>query len=358
MSKIAIDAGHGLNTAGKRCLKALDKNETREWVLNDRIADALAKYLKNAGHTTLRVDDTDGSSDISLANRVKSANNWKADAYISVHHNAGINGGSGGGTVVYVAKTCSNTSVRLQDAVYKYAVSECKLKGNRSDGTLASNFYVVKNTNMPAILVEAGFMDSATDIKYILDEKWSDKMGYAIAKGVCDIFGGNVDKQVEAPKVETPKEVQKVETPKVEAPIKQNTSIIVGNIDNVREVQYWANTNYNAGLTVDGSYGAKTKKALVKILQTELNQTYKAGLVADGIFGAKTKAACPTLKKGSKNDVVGVLQAFLVCNGYSAAYVDKSYGSGTVSSVKTYQKKKGLVADGIAGKNTFAKLCS
>ena len=39
MFKIALNAGHYLNTAGKRCLKKLDKNETREWVLNNRICD-------------------------------------------------------------------------------------------------------------------------------------------------------------------------------------------------------------------------------------------------------------------------------------------------------------------------------
>jgi hypothetical protein len=128
-------------------------------------------------------------------------------------------------------------------------------------------------------------------------------------------------------------------------------------IDTTKEVQNWANTNYNSGLVVDGIYGKNTKKALVKILQTELNQTYKANLVVDGIWGAKTKAACPSLKAGIKNDVVGVLQALLICNGYTGAYLDKDYGSATTSAVKSYQSKKGLVTDGIAGKNTFAKLC-
>ena len=128
-------------------------------------------------------------------------------------------------------------------------------------------------------------------------------------------------------------------------------------IDTIKEVQNWANTNYKSGLVVDGSYGSKTKKALIKILQTELNQTYKTKLVIDGSFGAKTKGACPDLEKGDKNDVVGVLQALLVCNGYKEAYLDKSYGSATVSAVKSYQKKKGLKVDGIAGRNTFAELC-
>lgn len=128
-------------------------------------------------------------------------------------------------------------------------------------------------------------------------------------------------------------------------------------IDTVREVQNWANANYNSGLLVDGIYGAKTKKALVKILQTEINQTYKTKLVVDGIFGTITKEACPLLKTGAKNDVVGVLQALLVCNGYTSAYIDNIYGSATASAVKSYQEKKGLEVDGKAGKYTFAKLC-
>jgi len=45
MAKIAIDAGHGLKTAGKRCLKSLDKNETREWVLNDRASEVVGNAI-------------------------------------------------------------------------------------------------------------------------------------------------------------------------------------------------------------------------------------------------------------------------------------------------------------------------
>ena len=128
-------------------------------------------------------------------------------------------------------------------------------------------------------------------------------------------------------------------------------------IDTVKEVQNWANTNYKAGLVVDGIYGKNTKKALVKILQTEINKAYNTKLVVDGIWGEKTKAACPTLRNGSKNNIVGVLKALLICNGYKDAYLTNNYGEITVATVKTYQKKKGLVVDGIAGKNTFDALC-
>ena len=46
MFKIALGAGHGINAAGKRCLKSLDPNETREWWLNDRVCDYIEEELK------------------------------------------------------------------------------------------------------------------------------------------------------------------------------------------------------------------------------------------------------------------------------------------------------------------------
>lgn len=88
MSKkiIALDAGHGMRTAGKRCLKSLDPNQTREWYLNDRIMDKVEAALQAYDCTVLRVDDTTGAKDISLSARVKAANTAKADIYISMHH--------------------------------------------------------------------------------------------------------------------------------------------------------------------------------------------------------------------------------------------------------------------------------
>jgi hypothetical protein len=46
MFKLALTAGHYMGTAGKRCIKSLDKNETREWWLNNRIADMIEKSLE------------------------------------------------------------------------------------------------------------------------------------------------------------------------------------------------------------------------------------------------------------------------------------------------------------------------
>lgn len=125
----------------------------------------------------------------------------------------------------------------------------------------------------------------------------------------------------------------------------------------IKEVQTWLNNNYNTGLVVDGVYGRLTKAALVKALQTELNKQCGAGLVVDGVFGNKTAAACINLSVGSRGNITKTLQGLLICNGYSTNGFDGIYGNGTASAVRSYQSKKGLTADGIAGRYTFTKLC-
>ena len=175
---IALDAGHGMGTAGKRCLQSIDPAQTREWYLNDRIADRVQELLGAYDCSVLRVDDTTGAKDISLANRVKTANNAKADIYISVHHNAGINGGSGGGTVVYYYNDAQMRAKaqRLYDAV----VGSTGLVGNRSSKVTANGFYVIKYTKMPALLLENGFMDSAKDTPIILTAAHAEKTAQGI----------------------------------------------------------------------------------------------------------------------------------------------------------------------------------
>lgn len=183
MFKIALDAGHYSKTAGKRCLKKLDPNETREWTLNDRIADKVENLLKNyTGYELIRVDDTTGKKEISTANRAKAANNFKADFYLSIHHNAGINGGSGGGIVAFVAKNVNAATLEWQKELYNALIAKTGLKGNRSNPLPKKNYTVIYNTNMPAVLLELGFMDSKTDVPVILTEKYADQCAAAIVE--------------------------------------------------------------------------------------------------------------------------------------------------------------------------------
>lgn len=198
--KIALGAGHGFNTAGKRTLKSLSPGgvEVREWWLNDRICDYVESYLKEyEGYELLRLDDSDdGADDVALFHRVSEANEWGADFYLSVHHNAGINGGTGGGIVAYSYTKASKASVEWRDALYDSLIAHTGLKGNRAAPKATANYYVLKNTTMPAVLLELGFMDSSTDVPVILSDEYAQQCARAIVETIAK-RGGLTKKPVE-----------------------------------------------------------------------------------------------------------------------------------------------------------------
>ncbi len=194
MFKIVLDAGHGKNTAGKRCLKALDKNETREWVLNSRICDLIEKKLKSySGYELLRVDDTTGKIDVALKDRVKKANDFGADVYFSLHHNAhpedkvGANGGSGSGILSIVYTNASAKSKEYQKMLYDALIKETGLKGDRTDPMPKQNLYVLHHTTMPAVLLELGFMDGYKDVPIILTDEYAENCAKAIVSVLVKI---------------------------------------------------------------------------------------------------------------------------------------------------------------------------
>lgn len=191
MFKLALNAGHYLKTAGKRCLKKLDKNETREWTLNDRICDKIESKLKAYdGYKLLRVDDTTGSTDVSLSKRTTKANSFGADFYLSIHHNAGVNGGKGGGVVAYVYdKTKKADTLEWQKELYNAIIKKTGLKGNRSTPLAKKNLHECRETTMPAVLLECGFMDSATDVPIILTDDYADKVATACVEVIVKRAG-------------------------------------------------------------------------------------------------------------------------------------------------------------------------
>ena len=200
MFKIALNAGHYKNTAGKRCMKKLDPNETREWVLNDRICDKIETKLKEyEGYQLLRVDDTTGATDVALADRAKKANTWGANFYLSIHHNAGIYGGNGGGVVAYTYTKVDAETAAWQKELYNAIIKYTGLKGNRATPLAKSNLAECRQTTMPAVLMECGFMDSATDVPQILTDVFADRVASACVEVI--VKRGKLTKK--QPKVET-----------------------------------------------------------------------------------------------------------------------------------------------------------
>lgn len=199
MFKIALGAGHGVKTDGKRCLKSLDPNETREWWLNDRICDLVESYLKDySGYELLRLDDSDdGAEDVALSSRVNAANSWNADFYLSIHHNAGVNGGTGGGIVAYMHPNAGSTTKAWRDELYDALIKHTGLKGNRSTPKATGNYQVLRTTKMPAVLLELGFMDSKTDVPVILSNEYAHNCAKAIVEVL--VQRGKLTKIAKAP---------------------------------------------------------------------------------------------------------------------------------------------------------------
>ena len=201
--KFALNAGHGYNTPGKRCLKSLDPNETREYILNKRICDKVQEILKEySGIEVLRIDD---GSELSISARAKKANAWKADYYIAVHHNAGLNGKEGGGIEVYTYLTVNQKTLDLQKAIYDSLIAHTGLKGNRSNPLRKADLGECRETAMPAVLIENGFMDSPTDTPLILTDDYADKSAEAIAEVIIKMAGANKAEEPTPQPAPTPK---------------------------------------------------------------------------------------------------------------------------------------------------------
>jgi len=312
--KIAISAGHGRYTAGKRCMKAIDPNETREWVLNSRIAEKVEKILKEYSDCeVLRVDDRDGSTDIRLIDRANASNNFDADFYLAIHHNAGIKGNSGGGIMVFSYKYGSTESFEWQKELYNALIKETGLKGDRSNPITKSSLYECRVPKAPAILLELGFMDSTTDTPIILTEKYADQC----AKAITDVIIKReklTKKIVSKPVVSEPKE-----------------EIIIDKIDEYSLTDFVKDVQKACGAKVDGIAGSETLSKTITISAT----------------------------KNNKHAVVKAIQKRLTTLGYTqVGTIDGVAGAKFTTAVKAFQKDNNCTKDGeiTAKMTTWKKL--
>lgn len=196
MVKIALDAGHGINTPGKRT-----PNDEREWSFNNKVIVAATKYLSEYENVQiLRLDDPTGKRDVPLKERTDKANKWGADILISDHHNANTGKwGTWGGTEVFTYLGNWPQAEKLAKAVHTRLL---KAYGLSNRGLKKENFHMLRESKMPAILIEGGFMDSTIDIKKLRDNNVLDAAGKAIAEGVAEYF--NLKKKPTPKTKETP----------------------------------------------------------------------------------------------------------------------------------------------------------
>ena len=181
--KIAFNAGHGANTAGKRS----PDGTVREWRVNDKVVDELMKLaVQYEGVQVMRIDDPDGSTDVPLSERVKKANAWGADIYVSVHQNAfgsGWNGTRGTETYSYPG---SAKGAALAKTVQAEVV---RVAGTKNRGQKTAAFYELKYSKMPAILVECEFMTNQAAADWMKTGSYGGTFAKAIMSGIRKHYG-------------------------------------------------------------------------------------------------------------------------------------------------------------------------
>lgn len=183
MVKIALDAGHGINTPGKR-----SPDGEREWTFNNAVLLACVERLNTYQETNiLRLDDPTGTMDVPLTTRTNKANGWKADVLVSIHHNAdkGIWGSHGGVETYVQEQTASKASKDIAALIQPRIVNAM---GLRNRGVKSKNLHMTRMADMPSVLTEGGFMDSTVDINAMRDNDRLKAQGYAIAEGLAIHF--------------------------------------------------------------------------------------------------------------------------------------------------------------------------
>lgn len=182
--KICIDAGHGSNTAGKRS----PDGSLREYEFNRDVANRIKNILVAHGVEVILTCGDD--YDIPLQQRCDIANQLKADYFVSIHANAfGTDWNDARGWEVFVVAK-GGRAEELAETIHEYSIAELGLKDR---GVKTANFYVLRNTNMPAILIEHGFYTNKAECALLKDSDFRQKCAVADAKGILDFLDINYE---------------------------------------------------------------------------------------------------------------------------------------------------------------------
>lgn len=184
--KIFIDQGH--NPAGFHNAGALG-NGLYEGDINYQAGIYLANLLSNDYRFEYRLSRPlpttvlGTNTSTSLAARVNMANEWPANYFLSLHCNANVNP-SINGTEMYIYQF--NTQANwLAQHIINGIVRNTRLRDNgiRENKSL----YVLRNTKMPAVLVEMGYLTNFNDAMILRDNLWN--VAYGIYLGLLSYFG-------------------------------------------------------------------------------------------------------------------------------------------------------------------------
>ncbi|MEC3884570.1 N-acetylmuramoyl-L-alanine amidase [Halobacillus sp. HZG1] len=263
---VALDDGHGMQTSGKRTpyISQLGR-AIRENEFNRKVVGFLSDLLLSNGFRVLLVAPTD--VDTPLSYRTNYANDYGADIYVSVHFNAmsfefDYSTASGISLHVYL------DNMRYESGKLARAVGKYLQRGTKQNwrGYKENNFHVLRETNMPAILTENGFMDDRKEALLMLKEEFQKEVAIEHAQGICEYFG-NVYKGTGSLWDKGYLE-------------KGDSGVQVKQLQEDLLLLDYDLRGYGA----DGSFGPATEKSLKQFQEDE-------GLSPDGLYGPNTQRA-------------------------------------------------------------------
>ncbi|WP_232699908.1 N-acetylmuramoyl-L-alanine amidase family protein [Brevibacillus daliensis] len=171
---IVVDAGHGGSDVG-----AIGTQGNYEKDFTLAVSNYLIDYLKK--HKDFEVIAT-RTTDVypSLQKRVEIANNAGADMFISIHANSFSPTTQGTETYYY-----NQNSSDLAKVVHKHLVNATGFPDRK---VKQSGFYVIKNTKMPAVLTETGFLSNSYENSKLMSPQFQDKVAKALADAIVEYY--------------------------------------------------------------------------------------------------------------------------------------------------------------------------
>jgi N-acetylmuramoyl-L-alanine amidase len=182
---IVVDPGHGGKDLGTQSIKGPTYYE-KNIALSTSVA--VCQYLKMLGFTPVLTRERDEF--IELKDRALFANRKKPIAFVSVHFNSAPSTQAEGIEVYYYNlgkdKTRVEKSKLLAGKILEGALAYTKAK---SRGVKHGNFLVIRETDVPAVIVEGGFMTHDDEMQRIRDGSYLKKLAWGIAQGVKKYAG-------------------------------------------------------------------------------------------------------------------------------------------------------------------------
>jgi N-acetylmuramoyl-L-alanine amidase len=175
MKRICIDAGHGGKDPG-----AVGRSGLNEKDVNMQVALKVADLLMDRYTVVMtRTDD----QYVSLGKRCDIANQSKSRLFVSIHCNAAENHEANGiETFHYYTSTRGKL---FANAIQRGLIA---LTDRRDRGVKAAGFQVLRDTSMPATLVELGFITNTEEEQLLQKEEFQNACAKAIVKGIDDFF--------------------------------------------------------------------------------------------------------------------------------------------------------------------------